>query len=974
VLAAETPKLSPGQVPRATYRVQFNHLFGFSQAAELVDYLDHLGITDYYASPVLAARPGSLHGYDVVDHSRINPELGTSEELSTLGARLRKRSMGLVLDVVPNHTCIAGALNQWWLDILENGPSSPYATFFDIDWHPPKQNLDNKVLLPMLGNQYGRVLENGEIQLSYQRGTFLADYYEIRLPVAPRTTIPVLNAILSDASVQLDEANPFRQELESIITALEHLPPRTETDPERVKERRREKEIIKRRLSSLVTSSNEIRKSLKKALRDLNGEKDKPDSLDRLEELLAYQAYRLCYWRVASDEINYRRFFDINDLAAIRVEDPKVFEAVHELIFQLMKEGVVTGLRIDHIDGLYDPDQYLIDVQEGYSRAVAASRRSIGGPGKTKCYVVVEKILNRNEQLREGWQAHGTTGYEFLNLLNGLFVDTRSESTFRKIYQRFTGHQESFLQAALEAKKLILRVAMPSELYMLARKLDHISEQHRASRDFTLRSLEAALAEVIACFPVYRSYIRPNQASVDDEDRRLITNSIATAKRHNPATDVSVFDFIGSLLLLEDPPGATDEGRAERREFVLRLQQLTGPVAAKGVEDTAFYRHYPLASLCEVGGDPTRFGVSPGQFHAHNKERLRKWPDTMLATSTHDTKRSEDTRARINVLSEIPSRWYRAIRRWESFNYEKKHLIHGLPAPDSNEEYLLYQTLIGTWPLDNGANSGGRNGTEYVNRIQQYMIKALREAKVHSSWLSPNLAYEEAVSGFIERILAPDSAFVTDFVEFQQPVARSAFASSLSQTLLKITVPGVPDFYQGTELWDYSLVDPDNRRPIDYDVRQKLLESLQASNVNAEELMSNPRDGRIKLFVTSRALGIRRSYPDLFARGDYVPAQVMGDRKRNVIAFGRRLGGNAVIVIATRFALRSRLVAGMSEISNGGWGNTAVTIDSGFAGCYRDAFTGRDFCNRPVRNACLIPMAQVCDQLPMVLLERVSGV
>ena len=509
----ETYKVRHGQVPRATYRLQFNHRFTFADATKLVDYFDRLGVTDYYASPLLAARPGSLHGYDVIDHSRLNPELGTHEEFSELGTRLRKRGMGLVLDVVPNHTCIAGAMNEWWLDVLENGPGSPYAFFFDIDWHPPKQDLDNKVLLPMLGNQYGRVLENREIQLSYHRGAFHANYYEIRLPIAPRTSIPVLKVILEESNPQLEETNQYRQELESIITALEHLPPRTETDPERVKERRREKEIIKRRLSHLITSSNEIRQALKNVLRDLNGKKDAPDSLNRLEELLADQAYRLCYWRVASDEINYRRFFDINDLAAIRVEEPRVFEAVHELIFQLMREGAVTGLRIDHIDGLYDPDQYLLDLQKAFTNAVAVSGRSAGPRAKKNCYVVVEKILNRNEQLREGWQAHGTTGYEFLNLLNGLFVDARHESTFRNIYQRFTGKKESFAEAAFEAKKLILRVAMPSELYMLARRLDHISEQHRASRDFTLRSLEAALAEVIACFPVYRSYIRPDRVS-----------------------------------------------------------------------------------------------------------------------------------------------------------------------------------------------------------------------------------------------------------------------------------------------------------------------------------------------------------------------------------------------------------------------------------------------------------------------------
>src|SRR5262245_26463199 len=785
------------RIPMATYRLQFNHLFTLKQASAILDYLRGLGISDCYASPLFMARPGSLHGYDVIDPTKLNPELGAREDFNEFSAQLKTRGMGLMMDVVPNHMCIAGSGNQWWNDVLENGPGSRYASFFDIDWSPPKENLANKTLLPILGDQYGRVLENQEIQLVYQRGAFFVNYYETRLPIASRTSIFILNVALDKLKGALDEAHPHRLEFESIITALSYLPPRTETAPEKVRERMREKGVAKRRLAALVAESREVSGALKKTVKEFNGVRGDARSFDRLEELLAEQAYLLCFWRVAADEINYRRFFDINELAAIRVEEPEVFAAVHELVFRLMKEGHVTGLRIDHIDGLYDPEQYLRHLQGGCRKALrrslaaAADRgsrvadrglkdvsqsvnpnsaigayaihdpqpairnpQSAAGESATRdprsaierpCYIVVEKILGADERLREGWATFGTTGYDFLNLLNGLFIDSQNAEAFRKLYRRLAGVESDFADVAYRSKKLILQTAMSSELQMLARRLDRISEQSRDTRDFTLNSLQAALSDVIACFPVYRSYIRPDAGDVGEEDRRHISKAIRNAKRRAPTISSSTFDFIESLLLLRDPDGIDDDRRRERREFVMRFQQLTGPVTAKGIEDTAFYRFYPLASLCEVGGDPSRFGVSPGTYHRHNRERLALWPHAMLANSTHDTKRSEDARARIDALSEIPSRWYRAVRRWQNANRDQKTAIEDKSAPDANEEYLLYQTLLGAWPLD---AENGQAQESFVQRIQEYMIKALREAKIHSSWLNPDEEYEQAARDF----------------------------------------------------------------------------------------------------------------------------------------------------------------------------------------------------------------------------------
>lgn len=976
--------LQQAHIPDATFRWQFNLSFPLRQAAALVSYLHDLGVSDCYASPLFAARSGSLHGYDVIDHTRLNPELGGKEDFIAFAQELKQHGMGLILDVVPNHMCIAGAGNYWWEDILEDGPGSPYARFLDIDWHPPKANLHNKVLLPTLGDQYGRVLENQDIQLEYQRGKFVVRCYDFYLPLAPESAVPLLRLVRQMAGEKLPESDLHLLELESIIAAMEHLPPRTQNDPAKLKERRREKEIIRRRLTALRKKSREIKCALDEALKIYNGVKGEPQSFDLLEELLAKQSYRLCYWRVAADEINYRRFFDVNELAAIRVEEPAVFAEVHELIFSLMRQGWVTGLRIDHIDGLYDPAGYLEDLRRGALKAVRQIQEAQGTARQREkkaarpCYVVVEKILEGNEKLRTNWQTDGTTGYDFLNLLNGVFVETQSKKLFHRLYERFTGLAIEFKDVVYECKKLILRVAMSSELYVLARKLDRISEQHRYSRDFTLNSLQDALGDVIACFPVYRTYIRHGDREVGAEDRRAITTALREAKRRNPALSPSLFDFLGNVLLLNDPPGLNEKQLAERREFVMKFQQLTGPVMAKGVEDTAFYRWFPLASLNEVGGDPAHFGVSLAEFHRRNTERARDWPHTMLATATHDTKRGEDVRARLNVLSEIPGRWYRAIRRWQQINHPLREQLTStgqLPIY-ANEEYLIYQTLIGTWPFEATAENIDET---YTQRIEQYLIKALREAKIHSSWLSPNEEYEATLKNYVRALLTPGNDFLRDFCEFQAGVARAGVFNSLAQTLLKITAPGIPDFYQGSELWDFNLVDPDNRRPVDYEQRRNLLAALknalrEASDFSArakliEQLTAHPDDGRIKLYVTNRALCFRRSHRDLFLHGNYLPLATSGALQDHVIAFARSLGDQKVIVATGRFF--TRLLTSGLPVGQVWEGNTLELSDE-FAGCYRNVLTGQQSCAEKHGDSYVLPMADSFAHLPIALLERIN--
>jgi (1->4)-alpha-D-glucan 1-alpha-D-glucosylmutase len=996
------PRLQ-ARIPVATYRLQLNPRFTFANARDIVPYLEALGVSDVYASSYLGARPGSMHGYDLTNHNVLNPEIGTAEDHDRLVAALQARGMGQILDVVPNHMGIAAGSNPWWNDVLENGPSSPYAEFFDVDWDPVKRQLANKVLLPILGDQYGRVLENQELVLEYAQGAFNLRYYETRLPIAPESATQILAHRVDALTATLGEESPHLHEYLSIITALTNLPGRTERSSERIRERLREREVIRRRLVRLTEECPPIRTSIEETIHVFNGKRSDPRSFDLLDRLLDNQTYRLAHWRVAAEEINYRRFFDINELAAIRMENPAVFRETHRLILRLVAEGKVTGIRLDHPDGLSDPPQYFFALQR--ERAVQVLQASEGGaspelpwdskgetgtsgeaferhcrpeptqPGCRPLYLLAEKILAKGERLPTHWAIHGTTGYEFLNLVNGLFVDSKNERAMSAAYSAFGGQRTSFADLVYESKQIIMRVSMSSELNVLGHALDRLSERNRHSRDFTLNSLTDALREVVACFPVYRTYIDGRSAQVSLQDRACVEVAVAFAKRRNPTTNVSVFDFVRDTLLLRFPEGADATYRQEQLAFVHRFQQLTAPVTAKGVEDTAFYRYHRLVSLNEVGGDPERFGVSVDDFHQQCLTRREKWPASLSATSTHDTKRSEDVRARINVLSEIPRTWREAVARWHRWN--RRHLteVDGRPVPDRNDEYLLYQTLVGAWPL---AAPGPEEAAALTARIQQYMLKAAKEAKLSTSWINPNEAYDEALKGFVAKILVqePKNRFLTDFLAFHPVIARLGMVNSLAQTLLKITAPGVPDFFQGTDLWDLSLVDPDNRRPVDFSARAAQLADLQERIAQgnlaalARELVAQWEDGRIKLYTIQRALECRRQAPDLFHAGDYVPLRTGGASGDRVVAFARRGPGGAVLTVAPRLALPLSDGGARLPLGPEAWTDTRVFLPSGFPdGPYVNLFTGAELGTVQTEGGAAFAAAEVMGEYPLGLLR-----
>lgn len=968
------PKKRPVFLPLATYRLQLTHAFTFDDAASITDYLSELGITHCYTSPFLKARPGSTHGYDVTDHHEINPELKGEPGLRQFSAGLQRRGLGIIADVVPNHMCVAHSDNRWWWDVLENGPSSPHARTFDIDWTPPKEGLVNRVLLPVLGDQFGHVLEEGHIRIHYQDGGFGVNCYDKPLPLAPRTWAVILSPVLDDLRAQFGEEFEDTAELASILTAIHHLPSRIEVEEDRVKERYREKEVIRRRIAALAERNSMVAAGIDRSLENLNGKPGDPRSFDALESLLNEQVYRLAFWRVAADEINYRRFFDINDLAAIRVEDDGVYQATHELLFQLVREGVIDGFRIDHPDGLYHPERYYRMLQESAAEALRA--RGIENP--ESFYIVAEKILTGDEELRSDWLIEGTTGYGFLNFLNGVFVDSAKRRAMLRIYERFTGWTQSYRDLIYGTKKLIMQVSMSSELNVLARRLDEISEQHRWFGDFTLENLRDALREVIACFPIYRTYIDPTTVAPDAEDQRHIRTAIAEAKRRNRAVNESVFDFIGSVLLLEAPEGLSEEALWTRRLWILRLQQYTGALMAKGLEDTAFYRYFPLASLNEVGGEPEMFGISAQIFHQKNLIRAKELPYAMLASSTHDTKRGEDHRARINVLSEIPSDWYRALEKWSLLNRGLKTDIHGDSAPDANEEYLFYQTLVGIWPFHEP--SAGERKT-LVDRLIQYMEKALREAKINSSWVSPNQEWEDATRRFITDALDAEKSgeFLADFEAFHAKLRPAGVLNSLSQTLLKIASPGVPDIYQGCEMWNFSLVDPDNRLPVDYERRKQTLEELKAAvaggTLNASELLRHPETGAIKLLVTRQALLARQQDRELHLEGNYQALRVIGSKQNHVIAFSRQYQGRHIIAAAGRFFMGLGIDEGGSVPADA-WEDAAIVLKKLPAGMrYRDLISGAVVHTAERKGQTVIAVREVFSSLPVALLvtETDSG-
>jgi (1->4)-alpha-D-glucan 1-alpha-D-glucosylmutase len=965
------------RIPTVTYRVQFNRVFKFADAQEIVPYLQKLGISDCYASPVLKTPADSDNGYDVCDHSQLNPVFGSEDDFAAFTSTLSKHGLGLILDIVPNHMGI-GQTNAWWMDVLENGPSSSYAHYFDIDWHPVNPQLENKVLLSILEDQYGNVLEDGKLRLAYEDGAFFIYYYETKLPLTPRSYTSILEHRLDRLAETLGKDNESLQELQSILTAISYLPGRTESDPEKLEERNREKEIIKRRIAALVHASPPVRDAIDTAVAEFNGTVGEPESFDLLDRLIDAQSYRLAFWRVAGEEINYRRFFDINELAAIRMELPEVFQATHQLILRFLAEGKATGLRVDHPDGLWDPAAYFRQLQQSYaSQKIKSLDNAPLNPNRMQAppwplYVVAEKILSKGESLPEDWAVYGTTGYDFLNNLNGVFVELANRDAVDKIYWDFIGRKIDFRNLINSSKKMTMLISLASEVNSLSHQLDRISERNRHYRDFTLNTLTFAIREVIACLSVYRTYNNATTGAVSERDQKYIEAAVGEAKKRNPRTARALFDFIQDTLLLRNLHHFHAEDRPRVIEFVMELQQLTGPVMAKAVEDTAFYAYNRLTSLNEVGGDPEQFGLSLEAFHRQNADRRRHWPHSMLATSTHDTKRSEDVRARINVLSEIPTEWGAALERWSRFNAGQKSEVDGELAPDRNDEYLFYQTLVGAWPLD---SCTAEEFADFRERISAYMLKAVKEAKVHTSWVNPNEAYNHAVSEFVKQVLIadPKSGFLSDFMYFHRGVAYPGMLNSLAQTLLKIASPGVPDFYQGTELWDFSLVDPDNRRAVDFGKRIQLLEELKQREKEdrpalVQDLLTHWVDGRIKLYVTYKGLSFRRSHRSLFEEGNYLSIDASDRARDHICAFARQKGETRALVAVPRL-ITKLLRAERPPLGEGTWGSSALVLPGDAPDGWINILTGDELKAVPAKPGKLLPLASVFQNFPLALLR-----
>jgi len=883
----EAPPPPPARIPRATYRLQFHAGFTFDDAIAILPYLQRLGVSHVYCSPIQRARPGSTHGYDVVAHDEINPELGGAEGHARFSHALRAHGLGQLLDLVPNHMGVLGADNPWWMDVLENGPAAAHAGYFDIEWEPPDASMRGKVLLPVLGEAYGRVLDAGELRLDFDAGDgrFAVRYHEHRFPLAPATYAQVLawaEARAGDAAAASLLAGAGR--------AFAQLP----AEPAL---RERAKALAHAGLAAPVHSQPALARAVQAAVEAWND----PRERDALHALLEAQHYRLAFWRVASDEINYRRFFDINDLAALRIERPEVFEATQGLALDLAARGWVDGLRIDHPDGLRDPAQYFERLQAGYARRAGLpppGTDAAGRPGRP-LYVVAEKIAAGHEEVPEDWAIHGTTGYRFANVAGGVLVDTAAAAAFGRIWRVFTRETRPFAEVAIEAKRGVTANALASDMTMLASMLLRIARADRRTRDYTLNNLRRALAGVAACMSVYRTYVTPGRGA-SAQDRRFIDEAVDQARARSELADASVFEFIRLALRGEAPAGGElrEALRGPVQRFCARFQQFSAPVAAKGVEDTAFYRWFPLAGLNEVGGEPNRFGFTLAEFHAASADRARRWPHTMLATSTHDNKRSEDVRMRIAVLSEMPAAWRLALRRWRALNAPLRRRLaarHGGVQPSAADEYLLYQTLLGTWQPEGDAAA-------WADRMAAYLRKAAREAKRHTSWTQPHAPYEAALEGFVRGAMA-HPAFLADFEPLARRLAWHGGLNSLALMALKYTSPGVPDLYQGNELMDFSLVDPDNRRPVDYALRAAMLAAADAAG--APPALSSPATlAEAKLWIVSRLLRLRAEVPALSAGGHEALA-CEGPAADAVVAHARVAGdGPPVIAVTGRFFAR----------------------------------------------------------------------
>jgi (1->4)-alpha-D-glucan 1-alpha-D-glucosylmutase len=898
-------------IPRATYRLQFHKEFGFRDAAALAPYLARLGISHVYASPYMKARPGSIHGYDIADHGQLNPELGDESAFRDMVTAFRRSGLGQVLDFVPNHMGVGGSDNPWWLDILEWGPASEYAGWFDIDWDPDRRYLRDKLLVPFLGDQYGAVLESGQLVLRFEpeTGGFAVWAYDThKLPICPLHYHRVLR----------DE----HPELERLGDAFSGLPDWRPRIAQRAKD-------LQAELGALARQRSDVRQAVQGAVERINGEPGRLETWRELDALIEDQYWRAAHFRVAADDINYRRFFNINELAGLRMELPELFHHAHRLVFELLRGGVLDGLRIDHIDGLLDPKGYLLRLREHAPRPF---------------YLVVEKILARHEALREDWPVEGTTGYEFANLVLGLLIDPSSEDGFTQAYMAFTGEHRPFDEIVHDCKIRITLNEMASELNVLARDAGRVARQNPRTADFTRNILQRGLREIVACFPVYRTYV-DGAVEPTEADRRDIDWAVAHARRNETDLDPSVFDFLHRLLttdLVAQPRSGFSRQSVVR--FAMRVQQYSGPVMAKGLEDTAFYRYNRFVALNEVGGNPDHFGVTLAAFHRANAQRAERWPHAMLGTSTHDTKRGEDARARLAVLSEMPEEWARQVQAWSRILRARRGDVEGTAPPDRNDEYLFYQLLLGAWPADlTGIESPGPEELRFfAERVEGVMVKSLREAKLRSTWDSPNATYEEAMLGFVRDALdnTRPNAFLTAFSPFQERIARLGVRNSLVQTVLKLTLPGMPDFYQGAELWDLSLVDPDNRRPVDYTKRIELLEEVAAllernRHTAMLDMLEYWRDGRVKLAVIAILLAHRRDSPKLFAEGRYEPLIATGSRADQICAFARCHEEDAVVVAAARFPVRCQ--------AEPDWTGTEIPWPRGLGGQtrWRDLFSGR---------------------------------
>ena len=904
------------RIPVATYRLQLGQRFTFADAAALIPWLNELGISHLYCSPYLRARQGSPHGYDVTDHNAFQPEIGDAAGFERLVAALQNRGMGHIMDLVSNHMGVGADDNAWWLDILEHGPASPRARYFDIDWQPVLRRLRGKVLLPILDDHYGSVLERGDLRLVFDavRGRLHLGFHHHHLPLDPATYPLVLNE-----AAELVDSAANRAVLERISLTLAALPAR-ETNDATARERRvHQAGASQQELVALCAAAPAVAVAIRSVAEACNGEAFVARSFDRLHELVEAQAYRLAHWRVAADEINYRRFFDINDLACLRLEEPQVFDAVHGLVRRLAASGEVQGLRIDHVDGVFDPAEYVRRLRAFF-------------PG----YLVVEKILASHENLRADWPVEGTTGYEFAEQLDALLLDPAGEQGLTRLYRRFVGTEEAFGEVLLRSKRLVIRSHLSSDLTTLANLADAIAQSDRHTRDFTLNGLRDALAEIAASLPVYRTYVASHGASA--EDRQSIDMAVTQARSRAPGEDAPVYGFLRGLLLNEGP-GRRRDPTLQRRvgDFVQRFQQYTVPVMAKGLEDTAGYRYNRLVCRNEVGGDPARSGLSLSGFHKLNGDRARFRPHGLLAASTHDSKRSEDVRARLAVLTEWPATWQRRVFRWSRLTRRFRREVDGQRVPSRNDEYLFYQNLLGTWVTE-AEEPPGREA--FIERMVTCMRKAVREAKVHTSWSHPDPDYEAGLEHFVRRTLGlrRHNAFLSDFRTFQRQVARLGACNSLAQTVVRLTAPGVPDLYQGNELWRFDLMDPDNRRAVDFDRRRELLRELQElvsapdAAAGIESLARDLTDDRVKLLVIWRALGLRRLRQALYRDGAYRPLTVTGPAREHVCAFARTLGESWTVTAMMRWPARLLGAAGTLSGAGPSWADTRVELPEAVQG------------------------------------------